>query len=73
MRTADTFARFVDLLADTLDDRDLSGEALAARARLADSGPAFLAQVRAIVEEGHLTKPSWTPSAIRPRSSPTVE
>jgi AraC family transcriptional regulator len=35
MRTAtDTFARFVDVLADTLDDRDASGEALASRLHL---------------------------------------
>jgi AraC family transcriptional regulator len=35
MSTAtDTFARFVDVLADTLDDHELSGEALAARVHL---------------------------------------
>jgi AraC-like DNA-binding protein len=32
--TTDTFARFVDLLADTLDDHCLSGEALASRVHL---------------------------------------
>src|SRR5882724_1577134 len=32
--TTDTFARFVDLLAETLDDRDTSGEALASRLHL---------------------------------------
>ena len=28
---ADTFARFVDVLADTMDDHDTDGEALASR------------------------------------------
>jgi AraC family transcriptional regulator len=32
--TTDTFARFVDLLAETLDDHDLSGETLASRLHL---------------------------------------
>ncbi len=32
--TTDTFARFVDVLADTLDDHDASGEALASRLHL---------------------------------------
>jgi AraC-like DNA-binding protein len=32
--TTDTFARFVDVLADTLDDNDASGEALASRLHL---------------------------------------
>lgn len=42
------------------------------RARLAESGPAFLAQVPAIIDEGRLDKTLSTRSALRRRSSLTV-
>ena len=42
------------------------------RRRLAEAGPAFLGQIREIVDGADSTRPSSMPSAIRPRSSPTA-